>query len=505
MIMIKRAIISVSDKNHLLALAKALCSHKVEIIATNRTCLYLSENKIPCTMLADYIGFPEMIHGRVKTLHPKVFAGILARHQYGEIEEITTYGVRKIDLVCVNLYPFQDAIQHSDLEEKWLDEIDIGGVSLLRASAKNYQECVTLSDPSDYPDFINSLNKNNGCVPISYSFECMKRAFLRTSYYDAQIAMQFCNREKEELTVTYLQKNTPLRYGENPHQQAALWTTYPPVSSFPMGLRMIHGKEMSYNNYLDSSMGLQLLDEFDRPASVIVKHNNPCGCAESDNLDEAYERAYACDPVSAYGGIFLFNRPVTESIAKHIHEHFTEVVVAPSFDENALSFLTQKKNIRLLKREEILHPLREVKSLYQSYLIQTPDNKLCSGMEVMTGEVLSPEEIEEIQFGLKVVKHVKSNAIVITNHHTTLGIGSGQPNRINSTKLSLSQAGEEAKGAILCSDAYFPFVDSIQEAAKHGIRIMVEPGGSIRDAEIIDEAKKHDIIIVFTGLRHFLH
>ncbi|MDD4663481.1 MAG: bifunctional phosphoribosylaminoimidazolecarboxamide formyltransferase/IMP cyclohydrolase, partial [Caldisericia bacterium] len=378
MITIKRALISVSSKEHLLNLANILTQYQVEIIATNRTYQYLTENQIPCVLLSDYTGYPEMIHGRVKTLHPKVFAGILARNQYGEMEEIASHGIRKFDLVCVNLYPFHEATQHSDNEEKWLDEIDIGGVSLLRASAKNYHECVTLSDPADYSGFIQVYSENNGSVPLEFSLTCMRNTFLRTSQYDAQIAKQFFNRENERLSVLYLQKNTELRYGENPHQKAALWTPYPPTSVYPMGLRFIHGKEMSYNNYLDVAMGLKLLDEFDRPASVIVKHNNPCGCAEADSLQTAYEQAYSCDPVSAYGGIFLFNRSVTETIAQHIHKHFAEVIVAPSFDEKALSILEQKKNVRLLVREEVLRPKQEIKSLHQSYLIQTPDSGILS-------------------------------------------------------------------------------------------------------------------------------
>ena len=505
MIPIKRALLSVSSKDHLIELARILAEYKVEIIATNRTYQYLQENHIPCILLSDYTGYPEMIHGRVKTLNPKIFAGILARNQYGEMEEIAAHGIQKFDLVCVNLYPFHEAIQQSSEEEKWLDEIDIGGVSLIRASAKNYHECVTLSDPLDYQEFLSEFQQNKGSITTSFSLECMKRSFLRTSQYDAQIAKQFYNREEEKLAVYYMQKHTTLRYGENPHQSAALWMSCPPATQFPMGLRQFHGKEMSYNNYLDVSMGLKLLDEFTRPACVIVKHNNPCGCSESDSLDEAYQQAHACDPVSAYGGIFLFNRPPTSSISQHIHEHFAEVVVAPDFEENALAILQQKKNVRILQREEMIQPLEEIKAVHQSYLIQTPDAALLSEIKVITGETLTPEDIEEIQFGLKVVKHVKSNAIVVTNHHTTYGVGSGQPNRINSTRFSLNQAGEKAKGAYLSSDAFFPFPDSVLEASRYGIRMIIEPGGSIRDAEIIAEAKKHGIILIFTGLRHFLH
>lgn len=505
MIQIKRALLSVSSKDHLIELASALAEKQVEIIATNRTYQTLQDNHVPCILLSDYTGYPEMIHGRVKTLNPKIFAGILARNQYGEMEEITSHGIQKFDLVCVNLYPFHEAIQHSAEEEKWLDEIDIGGVSLIRASAKNYHECVTLSDPSDYSAFLNEFQQNNGSISLDFSLECMKRSFLRTSQYDAQIAKQFHNREEETLAVYYMHKHTSLRYGENPHQSAGLWMTAPAKTNFPMGLRILHGKEMSYNNFLDTSMGMKLLDEFERPACVIVKHNNPCGCSEGDSLDEAYQQAYSCDPVSAYGGIFLFNRPPTASIVQHIHEHFAEVVVAPTYPENVVKILQQKKNVRILQREEMVQPVEEIRSVHQSYLIQTPDSDLLSEIKVMTGEALTQDDIEEIKFSLKVVKHVKSNAIVVTNHHTTYGIGSGQPNRINSTRFSLAQAGENAKGAYLCSDAFFPFPDSVLEASKYGIRIIIEPGGSIRDAEIIDEAKKHGMILIFTGLRHFLH
>jgi len=505
MIPIKRAIVSVSSKEGLVELCQLLQSINVEIISTSNTHVFLKQNNIPSIPISDYTGFPEMIHGRVKTLHPKVFAGILARESKQEVEEIQKFDIGKIDLVCVNLYPFEKTSQMTDKPELWQDEIDIGGVSLLRASAKNYQECVTLPDPKYYKEFCEELQKNNGFITEDFSLKMMQNTFLLTGQYDLAIAKKFYSLSNKDITVNVYQKAYHLRYGENPHQSGGYWNPILETDSLVIGCHQIHGKELSYNNILDTALGLELLDEFQDPCSVIVKHNNPCGTSEADTLETAYQNAYACDPVSAYGGVFLFNREVSEKIAEHIHTIFAEIICAPSFSPEALLILEQKKNIRLLKRVQKNSPAIEIRSAGSGVLIQEKDKKLLDEIQIKTGEKLTDKMMEDIIFGLKIVKHVKSNAIVVVKNRITAGICGGQPNRINSTIMSLKQAGEKAKDSILVSDAYFPFPDSIIEASQAGVKIVVEPGGSIRDAEIIAEAKKHDIILVFTGLRHFLH
>ena len=328
---------------------------------------------------------------------------------------------------------------------------------------------------------------------------------MKTGQYDLSIAKKFCSITNHEITYQVLKKDLNLRYGENPHQKGGYWNSIQDQSGLIMGCEKIHGKELSYNNILDTALGLELLDEFEEPAVVIVKHNNPCGVCESDNLFLSYQKAHDCDPVSAYGGVFLFNREVDEKIARHILSIFAEVLCAPSFSKEALTILQEKKNMRLLSRLFPKTTNSEIRTAGNGFLIQEKDTKIADELVVKNGKDLTLDQIADIKFGLKIVKHVKSNAIVVVKHLCTLGICGGQPNRINSTMMSLKQAGEKAQGAVLCSDAFFPFADSLIEASKYGIKIVVEPGGSIRDTEIIDEAKKHDIILVFSGLRHFLH
>lgn len=505
MISIRKALISVSSKDGLVPLCQRLVEKQVEIISTSQTYAFLKQNGIPSIPISEYTGFPELIHGRVKTLHPKIFAGILARKVQNELDEIKKFDISKIDLVCVNLYPFEKTSEISDKSEIWQDDIDIGGVSLLRASAKNYQECVTIPDPGYYEDFLQEFENNQGSISEEFSLKMMQITFLKTGQYDLSIAKKFYSITNQEITYQVLKKDLDLRYGENPHQKGAYWNSIQDQSGLIMGCEKIHGKELSYNNILDTALGLELLDEFEESAVVIVKHNNPCGVCESIELYNSYQKAYDCDPVSAYGGVFLFNREVDEKIARHVRTIFAEILCAPSFSEEALAILKEKKNIRLLSRLFPKTPKSEIRTVGDGFLIQEKDNKIADELVVKNGKDLTSEQIADIKFGLKIVKHVKSNAIVVIKNLCTLGICGGQPNRINSTIMSLKQAGEKAKGAVLCSDAYFPFADSLVEASKYGIKIVVEPGGSIRDTEIIDEAKKHDIILVFSGLRHFLH
>ena len=505
MIEIKRALISVSSKEKLLELCKALQKFNVEIIATSNTCSFLKEKGIEAIHVSKYTSFPEIINGRVKTLHPKIFGGILARRERDEILEINKYGIGKIDLVCVNLYPFEKVSREIDNEGLLLDEIDIGGVALLRATAKNYKETVPIPDPCHYDEVISELTKNNGSISESLSFRLMKRTFLLTSLYDATIFSKFSSLSGEEVDFRFWKKVANLRYGENPHQSASYWTLFPLGDSLILGTKQLHGKELSYNNILDTSSGLDLIDEFEKSACSIIKHTNPCGVSEAENIEEAYFNAYESDPISAYGGIYLFNREVTIEIAKHLDSLFVEVICAPSYSEEALNLLSYKKNLRILKKISNESPKNEFRSVRDGVLLQYKDDKLFSEIKVWAYETISKERMEEIVFGLKVVKHVKSNAIVITRNKRTFGIGCGQPNRVLSAKIALTKAGNNAEGAILVSDGFIPFKDTIEEAEKFGIRYVVEPGGSVRDMEVIDEAKKKNIILIFTGIRHFLH
>lgn len=505
MINIKKALVSVSSKDKLLELCATLKKFNVQIIATSNTYSFLYEKGIDSIQVSKYTAFPEIINGRVKTLHPKVFGGILARKEKNEIDEINQFGIDKIDLVCVNLYPFEKISKASDNEALLLDEIDIGGVSLLRASAKNYKETVTIPSPLFYDDIIEELIKNNGGVSESLSFKLMKKTFFITSYYDATIFSKFSLLSDEEVSFGFYEKLANLKYGENPHQQASYWKVLPTNDSLILGTEQLNGKELSYNNILDSNCGLSLLDEFENPCCTIIKHNSPCGVAEANNITEAFVNAYKCDPVSAYGGIYLFNREIEKDLAQNLNSLFLEVIIAPSFSDDALEILSKKKNLRILKRLNNKDMEIELKSLRDGILLQRKDDKLFDEIRVITGESLRKEIVDEIIFGLKVVKYVKSNAIIITNNRRTFGIGGGQPNRVQSAKIALSQAGSNAENALLISDGFIPFKDTICEAANYGIKYVIEPGGSIRDQEVIDEAKNKNIILIFTGIRHFLH
>ncbi len=511
MIKIKNALISVFDKTGLESILDALSKMSVQVYATESTYAYIVEKGYSCKKVEEYTQFPPILHGRVKTLHPRIFGGILGRTRIAsEVEENEKHQITKFDLVCVNLYPFSQAPQKKSLEEK-LDLIDIGGVSLLRASGKNYPECVTLSDPSQYEGFLAEYSTHEGSITEEFSSQCMIQSFLHTSIYDASIVEEFTNNEVQPL---FLKKTQTLRYGENPHQKAHF--CQPLSSSFqetslPLNCEKLHGKELSYNNFIDISQGLDLMEEYgqDQPSCIILKHTNPCGAASADDLQTAYEYAYKCDPVSAFGGVFLFNQEVTPSIAEHIHSIFVDVVCAPSYSKEALSILTKKKNVRILQHmhnDSLPYHLRDAGN---GILIQDKDSGLIDSLDVVCGKELSDKEKRDILFGLQTIKYVKSNAILICNNLHTLGIGGGQPNRVDSSRLALSRAkerfGNEIHGSILCSDAFFPFPDSITEAAEYGIGIVVEPGGSINDPKVIEEAKQKGITLVFTGQRHFTH
>jgi phosphoribosylaminoimidazolecarboxamide formyltransferase / IMP cyclohydrolase len=507
MIPIRKALISVYDKDHLEELCCLLDKYKIEMIATGNTYAFLKEKGFSVQLLSDYTGFPELIHGRVKTLHPKVFGGILARSTHGEIDEINKHGIEKIDLLVVNLYPFEERAENSDHEEALCDEIDIGGVSLLRAAAKNFRETIVLPKTTYYSEFIQTMQTHHGSIPGEFSKKMMKKTFFITARYDWAIFQKFSALDGESWQSPVFKKHSQLRYGENPHQNAGYWLN--PLreddSDLVMGCKVLGGKELSYNNLLDISAGLGLLDEFNDPLTAIFKHTNPCGVSMASNIDQTLEKAHACDPVSAFGGIYFFNRELSLNMAEFLSSRFVEIIVAPSFQTKALELLQQKKNLRLLQR---LHsePNKETfRSLYHGLLIQDVDQGLYHSLKIVAGPEPKPEVLSDVLFGLKVVKHLKSNAIAIVNNATTLGLGMGQANRVQSTILALQQAGEKAQGAVLVSDGFFPFADSIEQAKTHGISIIAEPGGSMRDSEVIEAAKACNITLIFTGLRHFMH
>jgi phosphoribosylaminoimidazolecarboxamide formyltransferase / IMP cyclohydrolase len=507
MIPIRKALISVYDKSNLDELCQVLRRYKVDIIATGSTYTHMKDKGFTAQLISDYTNFPELIHGRVKTLHPKIFGGILARPTHGEIEEIKQHDIDKIDLVVVNLYPFEQRAESTDQEEALCDEVDIGGVSLLRAAAKNFRNTVVLPKPSYYHDFIQSIQTHHGAVPPEFSKSMMKKTFFITSQYDWTIFQKFSSLDGESWQNRVLKKQSQLRYGENPHQNASYWIN--PLkeddSELIMGCKILGGKELSYNNLLDVSAGLSLLDEFKDPMAAIFKHTNPCGVSIAPDINLALEKAFACDPVSAFGGVYFFNREITLPVAQFLSSRFVEIVLAPSFQPEALELLQQKKNLRLLQRIESKTTNEKIHSLYQGVLIQDTDHELYRDLKIVAGTEPKPERLSDLLFGLKVVKHVKSNAIVIVKDNCTLGLGMGQANRVQSVILALQQAGLKAKGAILVSDGYFPFTDSIEQAKSYGIDLIAEPGGSMRDAEVIEAAKANNITLILTGLRHFMH
>lgn len=511
--MTKRALISVSDKSGIVELARELQGLGFEILSTGGTKKVLEEAGLPVKGVSEVTGFPEILGGRVKTLHPKIHGGILARlDQAGHHKELEEHGIIPIQIVCVNLYPFQETIarQEASLEEA-IENIDIGGPTLLRAAAKNHEHVTVLIDPADYPEVLAQL-RERGEVSRETRRQLAAKAFRHTAAYDALIAEYLTGLTGEEfperLTVTY-ELQQPLRYGENPHQRAAFYRQ--PLgspSSLPYA-RQLHGKELSYNNINDAEAALQIVKEFSEPAAVAVKHTNPCGVGRGSTLAEAFARAYASDPVSIFGGIVALNREVDLETAKQLEEIFLEVVIARSFAPEALEVLTKKKNLRLLAipLEAPLAGERKLTSIGGGLLVQEYDYFTLEQAQISVPTKRQPtaEEWEALRFGWKVVKHVKSNAIVVCTKEMTLGVGAGQMNRVGAAKIALEQAGEKARGAVLASDAFFPMPDTVEVAAAAGITAIIQPGGSIRDADSIQAADRHQIAMVFTGIRHFKH
>ncbi|MFF2447123.1 bifunctional phosphoribosylaminoimidazolecarboxamide formyltransferase/IMP cyclohydrolase [Neobacillus sp. NPDC058068] len=509
----KRVLISVSDKRGVSEFAKELVSLGFEIISTGGTKKILQEQGIPVLGVSDVTGFPEILEGRVKTLNPFIHGGLLAKQDDVEHQkQLEQHGIEPIQLVCVNLYPFQQTIEKPDVTvADAIENIDIGGPTMLRASAKNHQYVTVVVDPSDYETVIAEL-RAEGETKLETRVKLAAKVFRHTAAYDALIADYMTNLAEEatpeKLTVTYELKQT-LRYGENPHQQAAFYQK-PLGSSFSIAYaEQLHGKELSYNNINDADAALQIVKEFTEPAAVAVKHMNPCGVGTGKTGFDAFTKAFAADPISIFGGIIAFNREVDAETAGKLHEIFLEIIIAPSFSDKALAILTSKKNLRLLTIpfSGAKKPEMKLTSIEGGLLVQEQDLITIDDAEIKVATKRQPTaaEWEALKLGWKVVKHVKSNAIVVSSEDMTIGIGAGQMNRVGAAEIALKQAGKKAEGAALASDAFFPMDDTVEAAAQAGITAIIQPGGSIRDEDSIKKADEYGIAMVFTGVRHFKH
>jgi phosphoribosylaminoimidazolecarboxamide formyltransferase/IMP cyclohydrolase len=519
-----RALISVFDKTGIVEFARKLAALRIEILSTGGTAKLLRDAGVTVRDVSDFTGWPEMLGGRVKTLHPKVHGGLLFRRNHPEDQkQAAEHGIAPIDLVVVNLYPFEATAAKSGLTAaELIENIDIGGPTMLRSAAKNFESVAVITDPADY-DRVAAELENSRETSLATRLELARKVFAATSRYDGMITTELERLSgasgRVELTDKpllpervhlALSRQHELRYGENPHQAAAL---YAPAGRIPQGLAaatQLQGKELSYNNFVDLEAARSLAAEFRRPAAVIIKHNNPCGAAEQDSLHEAYLKAYACDPVSSFGGVLAFNQVVDPATAEEVAKLFVECIVAPGFDEKAKAIFAAKKNLRLLELPAGgLDPERELqlKRISGGMLLQQPDLGEIQEAALRTVTKRSPTDEERVtmRFAWKVAKHVKSNAIVFAREGATLGVGAGQMSRVDSVKIAVMKAQSTLKGSVVASDAFFPFPDGVEEAAKAGATAVIQPGGSVRDPDVIAAADKLGLAMVFTGIRHFLH
>lgn len=520
MVRIKRALVSVSDKTGILDFVKELSKLGVEIISTGGTAKLLRDNGIKVTEVSDYTGFPEMLDGRVKTLHPKIHAGLLAlRNNPEHVKTLQEHDIGSIDMAVVNLYPFEKTIQKPGVTiEEVIENIDIGGPSMLRSAAKNHQSVAVVSSPQRYNQVIEELKKNRGAISEELMRELAIEVFGLTSRYDGIINKYLNNYFKkggvacgtgfpEELVLNF-EKVQDLRYGENPHQRAAFYKEKGKTKGL-INFKQLQGKELSFNNILDLNSAFELVKEFSSPAAVIVKHNNPCGVSEDKALAKAYVEAWACDKLSAFGGIVALNRKLDLGTAKAIAKSgFLECIIAPSFEKEALGQFREKKNLRIIECadiEAINEP--DFKRISAGVLLQDKDLATLdiNDLKVVTKKKPTSKEMASLIFGWKVAKHVKSNAIVLTRGTRTVGIGAGQMSRVDSVYIATKKAGKLTPGTCLASDAFFPKEDAIQLAAKYKIKAIIQPGGSIADEAIIKMADKYKISMVTTGIRHFRH
>src|SRR5580692_9335175 len=507
---IKRALLSVSDKTGIAEFARRLNELGVEIVSTGGTAALLKSESIPVVEIEKFTGFPEILGGRVKTLHPKVHGGLLSvRTDPAHLEQLAKNSIQPIDLVAVNLYPFEQTIRKPDIKlEDAIEQIDIGGPSMLRSAAKNYRFVTTISDPQDYETVLQELQSHGGETTLALREQLAIKVFLLTARYDSSIAA-YLNRE-QATSGSYavsLPLETRLRYGENPHQSASLYGRF---SDF---FQKLHGKELSFNNILDINAAANLMREFSEPTVAILKHTNPCGVGSDPDLREAWIKAFATDKQAPFGGIIICNRPLTESLARAISEIFSEVIIAPEFEPEARALLQKKKNLRLMKmlagppekREE-----PDVRSVIGGLLVEERDDAELKEPErhVVSARPPTAEEMKAMLFGWRVVKHVKSNAIVYASRDRTLGIGAGQMARVDSSRIAIwkaNEAGLSLKGSAVCSDAFFPFADGLIAASEAGATAAIQPGGSVRDPEVIAAADERQMAMVFTGVRHFRH
>ncbi len=516
---ISRALVSVSDKSGILEFCQQLSDLNVEIISTGGTAKLLQQNNIPVVEISDYTGFPEMMDGRVKTLHPKVHGGILGRRDIDQAV-MQDNDIKPIDLVVVNLYPFQQTVANPDCDlANAIENIDIGGPTMIRAAAKNHKDVTIIVDPSDYQQTITSIRSTGG-VDDATRFNLAVKTFEHTSQYDGAIANYLGsiqpNGEKTDfprtINLQFNQKQV-MRYGENPHQKAAFFTEQEPAAGTISSATQLQGKELSYNNIADTDAALECVKQFnDSAACVIVKHANPCGVAVADSILEAYEKAYQTDPESAFGGIIAFNRPLDAATAQAIVDRqFVEVIIAPGVDDQALAIIASKKNLRLLDSGQWLETLedrQDFKRVNGGLLVQNVDNELYTGLTVVTKRQPTEQEMRDLLFTWQVAKFVKSNAIIYGKNNMTIGVGAGQMSRVNSARIAAikaEQAGLDVAGSVMASDAFFPFRDGLDNAANVGVRAVIQPGGSMRDEEVIQAADEHDIAMVFTAMRHFRH
>jgi phosphoribosylaminoimidazolecarboxamide formyltransferase/IMP cyclohydrolase len=506
---IQRVLLSVTDKTGLVDFARQLSGLGSELVSTGGTARLIRESGVLVREVSDLTSFPEMLDGRVKTLHPKIAGGILAMRARPEhMKALAEHAISPIDMVVVNLYRFEDVAANSGASlEELIENIDIGGPTMIRAAAKNYQDVAVVVSPADYGSILEEMKASGGGLSHETKWRLAKKAFRTTAAYDSAVSARLEQVDSASPLPGDLSVRAPkmmdLRYGENPHQAAAL---YGKGGEGIAGAEQLQGKELSYNNLVDLDAAWQLVCEFARPAAVIIKHTNPCGCAEQATLGEAYRKAFECDPVSAFGGVLGFNRPIDDETAREIVKTFVEAIAAPGYSAEALAVLGAKKQLRLLR----VTPARDlvvVKSITGGFLVQTTDDAKVdrASMVVKTQRAPSEQEWVALEFGWKVAKHVKSNAIVYVRAGQTVGVGAGQMSRVDSVKIGAMKAALPLQGTVVASDAFFPFPDGVEEAVKNGATAFIQPGGSVNDAKVIAAADQLGAAMVFTGIRHFRH
>lgn len=515
---IKRALVSVSDKTNIAEFAQQLHQRGVEILSTGGTAELMKKNGVPVTLISDYTGFPEMMDGRIKTLHPKVHGGILGRRDVpAHMDAMKQHAINPIDMVVINLYPFEATIAKDGCTlADAIENIDIGGPAMVRSASKNYNDVAIVVNPADYECVLKEMDDNNGAVTLETRQRLSRDAFAMTARYDSMIAGYLSGQigEASKFPPAYqtgLQKVQDLRYGENPHQAAALYKEAQPLKTDAVQAEQLQGKELSFNNYIDMNAAWECVLEFEESAAVVIKHTNPCGTASGKNQTEVFVQARETDPVSAFGGVLGFNKTVTLTTAEEIVKNFCEVIIAPGYEKAALELFAKKKNVRVMQMPAIEgladRNRMDVKRIGGGLLLQDADEMTLDTDKLKFVSKIQPDDatLEELKFAWKVAKHVKSNAIVYARGTETVGIGAGQMSRVDSARLAIEKANKEVKGCVMASDAFFPFRDSIDAAAERGIRAIIQPGGSIRDEEVIQAADEHKIAMVFTGIRHFKH